>query len=48
MKVHGWYVMGWSVLYIFLSGCGGAKMDKEITDFKWYAVATAHGVIQWK
>ncbi len=40
MKAKGLYLMGLFSLINFLSGCG-AGMSKEVTNFKWYAVATA-------
>ena len=41
MMVRGCYLMGLLSIINFLSGCGGATMNKEVTNFKWYAVATA-------
>lgn len=41
MMVRGWYIMGLLSFINFLSGCGGKTMNKEVTHFMWYAVATA-------
>ena len=44
MKAKGWCATGLASIFSFFSGCGGAAMNKDakqITNFKWYAVATA-------
>ena len=44
MKVKGWYVVGLLSFLNIFSGCGAATMNedpKQVTHFKWYAVATA-------
>ncbi len=41
MKINGWYVMGLVSLIGFFAGCGEAEKKRQITHFKWYAVATA-------
>lgn len=44
MKVKGWYLIGFLISINFFSGCGAEAMSKNVksvTNFKWYAVATA-------
>ncbi len=41
MMVKRWWVMGLLSFISFLSGCDGVTMNKEVTNFEWYAVATA-------
>src|SRR5690554_6267630 len=41
MKTKGWLIRGLAGCVGVLSGCGGEVMSKEVTEFDWYAVATA-------
>lgn len=44
MKAKAWWLTGIVSFLNFFSGCGSAAMNKdvkEVTEFKWYAVATA-------
>jgi hypothetical protein len=41
MTAKGWMVMGLASMMNFLSGCGESNMNNDVTNFKWYAVATA-------
>ena len=44
MKTKNWCFMRLLSFIIFLSGCGGTAMNqdaKQVSNFKWYAVATA-------
>lgn len=43
MTVKVWCVVGLVSVINFISGCDGTTMNKEITKFRWYAVATAPG-----
>lgn len=41
MKAKRWWLSGLAGFISALSGCGGEVMSKEVTEFDWYAVATA-------
>ena len=41
MKTKSWLLSSLAGFISVLSGCGGEAMSKEITEFDWYAVATA-------
>jgi hypothetical protein len=41
MKLKGWWLMGLFSFINCFSGCGAATMNKDVTKFKWYGVATA-------
>ena len=41
MKAKRWWLSGLAGFISVLSGCGGEAMSKEVTEFDWYAVATA-------
>lgn len=42
MKAKSWYLMGLLSFFSFLNGCGAMNKDaSKVTNFRWYAVATA-------
>src|SRR5690606_20888049 len=41
MKTKSWLLSSLAGFISVLSGCGGETMSKEVTEFDWYAVATA-------
>ena len=42
MKAKSWYLMGLLSFFSFLNGCGAMSKDaSKVTNFRWYAVATA-------